>query len=109
MDITYQEYWKEINDLAVMILEEYEGEDAQNDGAFETVDSHRWVIYTTYHCDVLKHASDENSYFEMFGEQPTGNSVGEIMQKFAFAALLNDVQIALQKLREKQADCDALA
>lgn len=106
-EITYKQYWNEVKDIANMTLEEYEGEEAQNDGAFETVDGHQWVIYSAYHFDVLKHSSDENAFFEMYGERPDGDSVSEILQKFAFAALLNDVQIALQELREKQAEVEA--
>jgi hypothetical protein len=96
-NITYQEYWNEVKSLAQTVLDKYHA-DEQPDGCFETVDSHQWVIYNAYHFDVLKHCADADAYFEMYGEAPTGDSTGEILGKFAFAALFHDVQTALQEL-----------
>ncbi len=101
--VTYQEYWNEIKTLAESVLKEYD-EESRHDGAFETVDSHQWIIYNAYHYDVLRHCQDENAYFEQFGEAPTGESVHEILGKLAFVAMLQDVEGAIQDLRSEKQD-----
>lgn len=100
-NITYQEYWAEIKDLAKTVREEY---DDVSDGAFETIDSHQWVIYNAYHFDVLKHCANTNAYFDVFGEAPSGADAHEILAKLASAAMLEDLQNELAELDSSEVE-----
>jgi hypothetical protein len=100
-EITQQQYWAEINELAQDAFNEKDNYEDRIDYVHELVDGHQWVIYNAYHFDVLKHCSDENAYFENFGEAPTGSNVHEILIKLVYAAMEQDVLEALTVLESE--------
>ena len=72
-ELTYSEYWTEIQSIADNLVSEAmeacdndreaAEESIQDTRLHETIDGHQWVIYCAYNLDVLKH-SDNESYFE---------------------------------------------
>lgn len=122
MTITYQEYRKEINELAESVVSEaidlirYDGdepnesevEDCVNDTLlFETIDGHQWVIYYAYNDDVLNHSDNEDYMSFNFGDDMLGSILSEsgfdtLKMQMAFWAMYADVQELIGEEIEKQ-------
>lgn len=76
-ELTYNEYWTEINELAESMVSECMderendrdcAEELINDSRLhETCDGHQWVIYYGYNLDVIKHSENEDYYSDNFG------------------------------------------
>jgi hypothetical protein len=105
-EITYTEYWQEVNDLAESIVSEtMDDNDNDRDAAesdiwdsrlHETVDGHQWVIYYSYNDDVLRHTENEEYYEDNFGADALAESlkqggISTLKMHMAFWALYADV------------------
>ena len=87
MNITYNEYWTEISELAdSMACEAMQANDNDIDAArddifdsrlHETVDSHQWIIYYAYSLDVIDHSDNEDYYNDNFGGEALAASLNE--------------------------------
>jgi len=83
--MNYQEYWKEIEELAdslaceAMTDNENDIEAARVDifdsRLHEAIDEHRWVIYYSYNLDVIQHSNNEDYYNDNFGGEALTNSL----------------------------------
>lgn len=106
MSIEKREYEKEIEEIARDALEaerEY-GQDAY-DYAWETVDGHRWVIYTYYAKQIPALASSEgDSYLECMDLNATyrEQGLGGLLSLIACACMLEDVNNRIADLRAKE-------
>jgi len=103
--MNYTEYKTEIQDIAHGIIEEclkFPDIDLQ-DYTHQTVDGHRWIIYTSYHQDIVNNSDNEDSYLDNYGNEDLGALVAEhgldhaIMVQ-AFYAMHQDVQDAIGEL-----------
>lgn len=112
MNITENNYWKEIDSLASSLVDdaiddlEYEGEeitresieDLINDSLLhETIDGHQWVIYYAYNDDVLRYTSNGDAYEyvygnEMLGELVKDKGIDSAKMMMAYFAMYADVQ-----------------
>lgn len=72
-DISSQEYWTEIEAIAISVTKEAREQDRDiSDVLHEALDGHQWVIYTYYNFDVCKHSPNDDAWREAFGsEAPT--------------------------------------
>ena len=101
------QYWKEVQDLAVIIAEDAmsqcdnskeDAEELINDSLlFETIDGHQWVIYNAYHLDVLQYSGNSDRYVDEFGADDAAlilkeKGLDSLHQALAFSALFADVQ-----------------
>jgi len=109
-DLSYNEYWKEINSLAETIVEECISdtgmdpadldmdslEDCAYERIWETVDGHQWIIYYAYNPDVIKHSANEGAHEDMGGSELfAGKSYNEIGTIVAFYAMESDLSNAV--------------
>lgn len=103
-----REYYDEIASLAADIVKEAEGDrETAFDRAHETVDGHQWIIYTRYNAQVLDHSSNESAHFDNFGPLEA-DSYSDAMAKMAYAAMLQDLQEAIETaLEEYEPDSDS--
>ena len=101
-----QEYWAEVNELADTIACEAM-QDCENDREaaeetiwdtrlHETIDSHQWVIYSSYNLDVIKYSDNEDYYSDHFGDDALAHSLKQggldmLHCHIAFWALYADV------------------
>lgn len=84
-ELTHNEYWTEINELAESMVSECmdecendreAAEELINDSRLhETVDGHQWVIYYGYNLDVIKHSDNEDYYDQNFGADAVASSL----------------------------------
>lgn len=95
------EYEDEVEALAKSRFDDYDdqSEDYDDDYAFELVDGHRWIIWTTYHLDILNNASDPD-YGPNEGLCDMSQGWQKAIQCAAFYAFLNDVQAKIYELRQ---------
>ena len=117
-ELTYNEYWKEINDIATNIVDEsmddakqdYSGnnpdfdelkelaQESINDHRLhETIDDHQWVIYYGYNLDVIENSDNEDYYNDNFGPESLAASLNEgglntLHCHIAFWCMYADVQ-----------------
>ena len=110
-EITHYEYWKEVEELAEMLVTEQmdyadndreAAEEAINDHALhETIDGHQWIIYNAYNLDVIKWSDNADYYADNFG----GDDLAAVMKEggldrvhtvVAFFAMYADVQDKLE-------------
>lgn len=108
MYIEQHEYDTEIERIAREALEaerQY-GQDAR-DAAWEEVDGHRWVIYTSNAKIIPSLASSDGADLldcmdlnETYREQ----GLGGLHSLIAFACMMEDVQARIDALREEEAD-----
>ena len=85
MSITYNEYWKEVAELADSIACEAMADnnndiDAARDDIYdsrlhETIDGHQWIIYYSYNLDVIQHSDNEDYYNDNFGADSLAESL----------------------------------
>ena len=114
-ELSSQDYWKEVQDLARNMLSEtwewiedkadYDRDELieetlerVNDTVLhETVDGHQWVIYYSYNLDVIKHSNNEDYYNDNFGAESLAHSLSEggldtLHCHIAFWCLYADIQ-----------------
>jgi len=97
--ITHQEYIKEINTLAKWFNDtdpqgegvafEYGSDYDRDDALFETLNNHRFVIYTAYARFVVAHSLNANAMFEEYGD--TMVHTNRLDERRAMAAMKADV------------------
>ena len=76
-EITSSQYWDEIQSIADSMAEEAMADndndrsaakdDINDSRLHETVDGHRWVIYSAYNADVMRHSDNTDYYIDNFG------------------------------------------
>ena len=118
-NITYQEYWAEVESVAADILAEaLEDNDNDIDAATGdiydcrlhfTIDYHQWIIYSAYNLDVIQHSDNEDYYAENFGSEALAHSLSEgglnmLHCHIAFWALYADVSDKLYELIQEYED-----
>jgi hypothetical protein len=121
-DITFSQYWTEIQDTAENIISEvlsyhFENEctdvdqvqDIINDTALhESIDGHQWVIYYTYNMDVIKHSDNEDYMLDNFGAGHVSASLKEglstLHSHIAFWALYADVSDKIHSLIDQMVE-----
>lgn len=104
-EITQTEYDAEIEQIAREALKgerEY-GQDA-GDTAWETVDSHRWIIYTSYAMQIPSLAYSDGA--DLLDGQDLGSTYLEsgldgLHSLIAFACMYEDVQAKIFELRNE--------
>lgn len=97
-DLTLSEYSKEVSALAEAIAKEaVEYNRDVSDVLHETIDGHRWVIYTAYHFDVLQHSPNDGAYFDEIGPI-TLTSLD--LAPIVYVALAADVRAELPEMSE---------
>jgi hypothetical protein len=109
-NITYNSYWAEVKDLATMLLDENDNcmeTISDNSLDHEAVDGHQWIIYTTYHDQILNFSDNTEAYLDLYGNDDLGQIVSEhgldharMIQ--AFWAFLYDVQNSLHDQFEER-------
>ncbi len=108
-NITYSDYWQEIDRLADDIIEESDAN--YGDDVFDTthqmVDGHQWIIYYSYNDDVIRHAENGDAWEDCYSPEDIGRVVvdqgmdGARMAQ-AFFAMLADVNGAVHdKLEDR--------
>jgi len=91
-EITYQEYWTEVADLAKSITEEAREYDRDiSEVLHETIDSHSWVIYTWKAQSIIRHSQNENYTAVNFGADSCIDANGVSWSAIAFGCLYGDV------------------
>jgi len=103
-NVTYSEYWQQINSMAEDIIEEAKeyGQDLY-DVVHETVDGHQWVIYYSCNDDVLRHAGNSDAWEEFYSPEDIGRLVADqgmdgARAAQAFFAMLQDVHETIHDL-----------
>ena len=106
-EMSAKEYWDEIQSIADSMAEEAmadndndrsAAEDDINDSRLhETVDGHRWVIYSAYNADVMRHSDNTDYYIDNFGGDEAGHVLKEsgldgLHNVIAFWCMYADVQ-----------------
>lgn len=100
------EYYKEIAELAEYIWSEAlkqsrkykdEAEDLAYDILHETVDGHRWVIYTHYNEQVRRYSMNYEAYLDIYDDEGLGDYVRDkgvagLISMIAYYAMLQDIQ-----------------
>ena len=95
------EYEREIHSLAKHIAEEAAEYDRDvSDVLHETIDGHKWVIYTAYNFDVLKWSENDNYAEHEFGPGAVRDERGMRWDSMAYWAMHADVQNALAELAD---------
>jgi len=100
--MNYTEYKTEVTDVAEGIINEclnYTDIDIQ-DYTHETVDGHMWIIYTSYHQEIVLHSDNEEAYLDIYGNEDLGALVSEggiekAVMVQAFYAMYQDVRDAI--------------
>jgi len=88
--ISRTEYRNEIEALADYV-EEREGE--RSELVRTEVDNHQWIIYNSYHLDVLQNTDDGPHGWDMY--VPSPDSWREVIEAMAFKAIMNDLHAEL--------------
>lgn len=105
-NISQQEYWDEVRNLAKeahdMVVED-ETRDL-GDMIHELVDGHEWVIYTAYNFDVLKHTESDSEIEDLFGDEKVGDGWHALLGKAAYAALAGDVRAQADAISDEDGD-----
>jgi len=115
-EITYQEYWAEVESIAENMVDEEMSwndndrdvaEEAINDHTLhETIDGHQWVIYYAYNLDVIRHSDNEDYMNENFGSEALSGALesgglNSLHTAIAFWALYADVSEKLEAAFDK--------
>ena len=112
--LTNTEYENEIKELAAGIWEEAlsqaegdteEAEQLAYELTNEWVDGHQWIIYYSYHKDVLAFSENEGAYKDVYCNEDIGAIVSEggintLNTIMAFLAMQTDVLQALSEIKE---------
>jgi len=119
MNIKYKQYWDEVSDLSINIVDEAidqnagvferdEVEELINDRILhETIDGHEWVIYYANNLDVLKHTNNEDYAEDNFGGEGLVKALKEggvtkLHTSIVFWALYADVQENINEVLEEK-------
>lgn len=91
--ITYKEYWDEIESLVGMISNEYGlTETDLHDAIHEVVDSHQWIIYNYYNRQVLEHSDNKDYMFEEgLADLSNASSISDVLNPCAYWAMYADL------------------
>ena len=114
MNITANEYWLEVNNIANSLLtdnkadyeDKEELEEAINDTLLhETIDGHQWIIYYSYNLCVYQHSQYQDYYINNLGVECMAESLKQgglqgLHQGLAYWCLYADVQEALCSVLE---------
>jgi len=107
-NITYSDYWQEIDRLADDIIEEAQeyGEDIF-DATHQAVDGHQWVIYYSYNDYVIRHAGNGDAWEDCYSPEDIGRVVVEhgmtgARSHQAFFAMREDVSDAVYRLMDEK-------
>ena len=93
----HHQYWSEINTLAEHIREEAAKRDEDvYDVLHETIDGHKWVIYTIFHFDVLRHSDNEDYAIEHLSVESIIKDGRLSTEALAYGAMYGDVLDSLQ-------------
>jgi len=110
-ELTYSEYWAEIESIAENMVSEVmdetendreAAEEIINDSRLhETIDGHQWVIYYSYNDDVRRHSDNEDYLTDNFGNEYAGQivaeqGIGSLGTEIAFWCMYADVQEKLE-------------
>ena len=112
--LTKSKYYNEIKEMAADIWEEAlfqaegdteEAEQLAYDLTHEWVDGHQWVIYYSYHKDVLACTENEDAYKDVYCNEDLGAIVSEggldkLNTIVAYFAMNTDVLEALHEIKE---------
>lgn len=105
-DITKSEYDEEVESTAETIvdaIEEYP-EDYGDDPwkcIHEDVGGHEWVIYTSYHLDILEHAEAEPEEWQAYVEDGETNH-RKVLEAMAYTSFRQDVAHEVFDLAEER-------
>lgn len=88
MQVSSQEYWSEVRELAVETLTL--PADEQMDWLHETIDGHEFVIYTAKALCVLMHTNNDDEVFESGDLADCKNSTA-VYSRMAYFAMVADV------------------
>ena len=118
-DITSTDYWNEINDSAINLIDELMDEldndldaveDVLHDRIHETVDSHTWIIYTYHNAFVVKFSRNYEAYRDVYDNESLGALVAEkgpegLTLSIAYFAMAEDlIEKCNEILEEKEAE-----
>jgi len=112
--LTSTEYDNEIKELAADIWEEAlsqaegdtgEAEQLAYELTHEWVDGHQWIIYTSYHKDVLAFTENEGAYKDVYCNDDLGailceGGMDKLHTIMAYFAMQTDVLQALSEIKE---------
>ncbi len=83
-DITYQQYWQEIQAVAQSVTEEAREYGREiSEVLHETIDGHQWVIYTAYNYDVAKQSPNDDAWQEVYGGEVRIENFNAVRAYFA--------------------------
>ena len=104
MNITQQEYTAEIELLAQSCIDDCTDIDDIGSYVHETVDGHRWIIYTAYHADIVRLSDSNEAYLDVYcnedlGQLVTDNGPQHIIMVQAFFAMCQDVNESIHALQ----------
>lgn len=89
-----------LSDLDILSKDEYERKDGQvRERAHEEVDGSQWVIYTYLNHKVMDYTKNPDAIFDIMTEV-SGECWSEVVQKFAYCAMLEDLMGEIQELVE---------
>lgn len=128
MQLTSQEYFAEVENLAVSIVAEAADQcdcntvdtfdaDSIRDTIFdtvlhETIDGHQWIIYYAYNLSIIEHSSNDDYMINELGIDSAGESLKSgglsgLHQAIAYWALYADVaELIDDKIQELQDSFD---
>ena len=92
-EITYKEYWEEIESLVEMISNEYDLTEVDlYDAIHEVIDSHEWIIYNYYNLQVLEHSDNKDYMFEQgLADLSNASTIADVLNPCAYWAMYADV------------------
>jgi hypothetical protein len=105
-DVTEQEYQAEVSSTAENIvdaIEEYP-EDYADDPwmcIHESIYSHQWIIYTSYHLDVLRHSESGPEEWSVYVEDGE-NDHRKVLEAMAYTTFRADVSHEVFDLAEER-------
>jgi predicted ribosome quality control (RQC) complex YloA/Tae2 family protein len=104
------QYDKEINSIAINIIADLKaGQQDPSDiysAVHEYVDGHQWIIYTSYHRQIIQYTPNADAYKDVYSDEDLGQLVSEqgieaFEQVRAFFAMTQDVSEAMQELKSE--------
>jgi hypothetical protein len=98
--MTNHEYRNEIKEIAISIddAELWNETTDRSERLHETIDGHKWIIYTRFHDDILLHTRSDNYGFDNGLIDTKISSIGEsenLKAVIAFWAFYGDVESEL--------------
>jgi hypothetical protein len=96
--ISRQEYRNEIESLADY-LESRDDDLSHVEQIDLEVDNHQWIIYNSYHLDIIRHSSEEPHGYSRYVTD--GDSWRDAIQAMAYTAMRNDLHAELADREEE--------